>query len=171
MITNEVWKPILGYEGLYEISNLKRIKSLEKRSIDGRLFKERILKSNDAIILTKDGLHKNFEIHILFMIHFKDKKPVKNKSCIYLDDVMSMRDFSAKNKINKENKTSAFTGVSLSKKTGKWLSVIMINKKNMYLGTFNNEIDAHLFYKKAVKYSYLYKGVPKLFREILKQCA
>ncbi len=26
----EIWKPIKGYEGLYEVSNLGRIKSLER---------------------------------------------------------------------------------------------------------------------------------------------
>ena len=26
----EIWKPIVGYEGLYEVSNLGRVKALEK---------------------------------------------------------------------------------------------------------------------------------------------
>ena len=40
----EIWKDIGGYEGLYQVSNLGRIKSLSK--IDERGFhrKERILK-------------------------------------------------------------------------------------------------------------------------------
>lgn len=28
---NEIWKPISGYEGLYEVSNLGRIRSLDRR--------------------------------------------------------------------------------------------------------------------------------------------
>lgn len=30
---NEIWKPVVGYEGLYEVSNYGRIKSLAKREI------------------------------------------------------------------------------------------------------------------------------------------
>ena len=39
----EVWKPIKGYEGLYEISNLGRVKSLHYRSTG----KEKILKNTN----------------------------------------------------------------------------------------------------------------------------
>lgn len=31
MLSNEIWKPIKGYEGLYEISNLGRVKALERK--------------------------------------------------------------------------------------------------------------------------------------------
>ena len=27
---SEIWKPVVGYEGLYEVSNLGRIKSLSR---------------------------------------------------------------------------------------------------------------------------------------------
>ena len=37
---NEIWKPIKGYEGLYEVSNLGRVKSLVR---NGTILKERIL--------------------------------------------------------------------------------------------------------------------------------
>ena len=36
---NEVWKGIKGYEGLYQVSNLGRVKSLSK-NIKGRNYKE-----------------------------------------------------------------------------------------------------------------------------------
>jgi hypothetical protein len=46
----ETWKDIPGYEGLYQISNLGRVKSLARR-IDHKFtgfstYKERILKQN-----------------------------------------------------------------------------------------------------------------------------
>ena len=28
---NEIWKPVVGYEGLYEVSNMGRVRSLDKR--------------------------------------------------------------------------------------------------------------------------------------------
>lgn len=49
-MNNEIWKPIKGYEGIYEVSNLGRIKSLERKVYADfkfgktRTYKERILK-------------------------------------------------------------------------------------------------------------------------------
>lgn len=43
----EIWKPIAGYEGLYEVSNLGRVKSLSRKRWNGRgmaVLRERILK-------------------------------------------------------------------------------------------------------------------------------
>jgi len=44
----EVWKDIKGYEGLYQVSNRGRVKSLERtvsaRSGSKRIIRERILK-------------------------------------------------------------------------------------------------------------------------------
>lgn len=60
----EIWKSIKGYEGLYEVSNLGRIKSLWY----GR---EKILKpykNKDGylqVILSKNGKVKNFRVHRL----------------------------------------------------------------------------------------------------------
>lgn len=60
----EIWRPVAGYENEYEVSNLGRVKSLERYVVrkDGsvRHLQERIIKQN----LTKKGyltvrLHKN----------------------------------------------------------------------------------------------------------------
>lgn len=51
---NEVWKDISGYEGLYQISNLGRVKSLERIDNNNHLVKEKILKPND------DGAGKGY---------------------------------------------------------------------------------------------------------------
>ena len=32
----EIWRPIKGYEGLYEISNLGRVKALERTKVCNR---------------------------------------------------------------------------------------------------------------------------------------
>ena len=61
----EVWAPVKDYEGLYAVSNLGRVKSLDRKVTDKngtrtRLFKERIL--NNVCINTGYhlvSLHKN----------------------------------------------------------------------------------------------------------------
>ena len=65
----EIWKDIEGYEGLYQISNLGNVKSLERKKIDGRLCHEKILKQakNKCGYLScefcKDGVGRRFLIH------------------------------------------------------------------------------------------------------------
>lgn len=67
----EKWRPIEGYEGLYEVSDWGRVKSLEKVDSLGHLRKEKILKSiknNKGYIkvnLCKDGERKNCTVHRL----------------------------------------------------------------------------------------------------------
>lgn len=74
-MNKEEWRPISGYEGLYEISNLGRIKSFV--GWDGRRHVKRvtILKnttqrindkySRSVVRLTKDGKGKNYKVHRL----------------------------------------------------------------------------------------------------------
>lgn len=68
----EVWKQIKGYEGLYEVSNLGRVKSL----CAGRWRTEMIrkpVKDKDGyltISLKKNGKYSNFKIHRLVALSF-----------------------------------------------------------------------------------------------------
>ena len=70
----EIWKDIKGYEGLYQISNLGRVKVLPRKRKNGTNFyiqKERIIKPQlkdgryYGIGLHKNGKLKNFLIHRL----------------------------------------------------------------------------------------------------------
>lgn len=40
MIMDEIWKDIEGYEGLYQVSNLGRVKFLERRVSSGIVHPE-----------------------------------------------------------------------------------------------------------------------------------
>ena len=88
----ETWKNIKGYEGLYQVSNMGRVKSLERTIIkkDGRkqTVKERILKGTpDKDGYLKIGLscstgkQKCFQVHRLVgeaFIQNPDEKPQIN---------------------------------------------------------------------------------------------
>ena len=37
---NEIWKPVVGYEGLYECSNMGRVKSFKQKA-EGKILKNR----------------------------------------------------------------------------------------------------------------------------------
>ena len=76
----EIWKDIQGYEGLYQISNYGRVKSLERivRKSNGVLQprQERIVAkrvSTDGYYIAKlsrDGHSKSIAIHRLVASHF-----------------------------------------------------------------------------------------------------
>ena len=78
----EVWKPIFGYEDLYEISNYGRVKSIERlvksNNNNFRLQKESIRKPTVnnrgyfSIRLCKNGRYKAQFIHRLVAIAFID---------------------------------------------------------------------------------------------------
>ena len=77
----EEWRPVVGYEGLYEVSNMGRVKSVERivRCNRGyRTVSERILKGNKNIDgylqveLCQDGKMKPCTIHRLVAQAFLD---------------------------------------------------------------------------------------------------
>lgn len=96
----EQWKNIEGYEGLYQVSNEGRIKSLHREIIykDGRkkVLEERILHNfiSDLgyyhVMLSKDGVSKRYKVHRLVakafipnpdnlpVINHKDENPKNN---------------------------------------------------------------------------------------------
>lgn len=82
----EIWKPIKGYEELYEVSNFGRVKSLAKRVGTSFRNSEKILKSSNvahgyqAVVLHHDGKQKTHTIHRLVAEAFI-KNP-KNKRCV-----------------------------------------------------------------------------------------
>ena len=88
----ELWKPIIGYEGLYEISNTGKVRALETivlgRNRHGLCNRKRhakqiaINKSNgyEYVGLTKNGKQKHYPFHRLLAIHFIDNP--NNYPCV-----------------------------------------------------------------------------------------
>ena len=73
-LENEVWKPIEGYE--YMVSNLGRVKSLERIDCHNQHRKEKILKPYKntngylQVCLCKDGKRKKYLVHMLVVNAF-----------------------------------------------------------------------------------------------------
>lgn len=89
---NEIWKDVVGYEGIYEISTKGRVRthkdkvSWSKRYKKWRHWKQRYLKDKtpngrDArVALWKDGKPKDFLVHRLVALAFIPK--IEGKNCI-----------------------------------------------------------------------------------------
>lgn len=94
--TNEIWKDIPGYEGLYQVSDKGRVKSLERPvTCFGkcvRLQPERILKpinsgSGYYVVVLSDGKNrKTWYIHQLVLFAFVGPKQNENDQVNHIDE-------------------------------------------------------------------------------------
>lgn len=77
----EIWKDIKGYEGLYQVSDLGRVKSLDKKVTDSigreKLYKGQLLnactqkgRKRKLVFLTHKGKRKTVFVHKLVMQAF-----------------------------------------------------------------------------------------------------
>ena len=165
----EIWKDVIGYEGIYQVSSLGRIKSLSRiitNSLGSFQSKERILNTKKAktgyleISLYKDGFAKSFLIHRLLASSFFNKDMnsrlivINHKNFIRSDNsIKNLEIISQRENTNKKhlNSSSKYTGVSFRKDNNKWKSSIFINGKNKNIGTFTTEIEAHYAYQNELR--------------------
>lgn len=94
----EVWKPVVGYEGLYEISDQGRVRSLSGERWNGQRvhkFTGRILKPQCSgrykhVALSKQSLVHCFKIHQLVAQAFLPPCPGvqgKRRGCYHVDHI------------------------------------------------------------------------------------
>lgn len=165
----EIWKPVLNYQGIYEVSNLGRIKSLSRiilrKNKYPALLSEKILKYGIdrygyyIICLHKNQKQKTRTVHQLVAEAFLNHKPsgrkyvVNHKNFVRTDNrVENLEIITSRENTNKKHlkSSSEYTGVSWHKKNKKWVSSIFINGKLKNLGYFENEIEASKAYQEKL---------------------
>ena len=91
----EIWLPIEGYENLYEVSNLGRVRRLESfvtntngvtRKVPGKILKPGTNKNGYLkVVLSKNGIHRNYYLHRLVSTAFLPKS--EGRPCVnHLDE-------------------------------------------------------------------------------------
>ena len=151
----EQWQKIQGYENDYLISSFGEVKSI-KNGKDKILKKSKNTNGYFIVSLCKNGKTKSFQIHQLVAIHFLNHIPNGLISVInHIDFNKNNNNVSnleiTTNRINSNRKhlksTSQYTGVSWDKNRNKWQSQIKKDGKTIFLGRYDNELDASVAYQ------------------------
>ena len=122
--TNEIWKDIKGYEGLYQVSNLGKVKRLVGKGCKKeRIIKPNLVRGYCQVRLSKDGTVKPLYLHRIILETFNPVEGMDKLDCNHRDE-------------NKEN--NCLNNLE-------WLS----HKENLNYGTRNERAAATL--SKAVR--------------------
>ena len=155
----EEFRGIKNYEGIYQVSNLGRVKSL-------KCGKERFLKaglSGDGyytVVLHKDNKRKTRKVHQLVAVAFLNHTPCGFKLVVnHVDfdklnnNVDNLEIVTSRANTNRKHlkSSSKYTGVSWHKPSSKWAASIRINGKSKHLGYFTCELAASKDYQTALK--------------------
>jgi hypothetical protein len=173
-LPGEQWVPAKGFEKVYRVSNFGRVKSIDRwvyKAIAGKevLMKGKLLSQcvdangyySVTFYNTELKIKRPKEIHTVVYFSFHSKAVKKkgfevdhidnnklNNNVSNLQYIPCRRN-STKRSLN-HPKTSQYSGVHWDKR-GYWNAQIKINSKSKSLGSFDDELDAHLAYLNAVK--------------------
>jgi len=158
----EVWLPVKGYEGIYEVSDKGRVKSLIRKKVT----KEKILLGGVnssgyiTVSLSKNNSYRSYSIHRLVSIAFLnhnpcgmdivvdhiDNNPLNNR----LENLQLIT-----NRLNcskdRKNYSSKYPGVHWNKQSNSWRVQIGISGKRHCLGLFKCELAAAKAYNAKLK--------------------
>ena len=85
----EEWRPVVGWEGLYEVSSLGRVRSVERQQLVGacgwrgiyvrqwpsRIMKTKVSRGYAQLTLSKDGVEQTVYVHSLMAAAFIGPRP------------------------------------------------------------------------------------------------
>ena len=155
----EIWKDIPNYEGIYQVSDLGRIKSFRKNKV-------KILKQHKdskgylkVRLYDKNLKDKTIVVHVLVAMAFLNHIPTKTHKFVIdhinnnkVDNkVLNLQIITNRENSSKDSKgSSSFVGVFWNKLKNKWQTSIYFKNRNIYLGLFDTEIEANNKYKSAL---------------------
>lgn len=158
----EIWKPVKDYEGLYEVSNLGRVQSLNYR----RTKQVRCLsatynaKGYLQVLLCNNGKKQTRTVHLIVAESFLNHTRCGMK--LVVDHINDVRNDNRLENLriitNRENTyrtqdkyASKYKGVCWYESSKKWRAKITIANKCIHLGVFNTEEEASEVYQNKLK--------------------
>ena len=165
----EEFRAVKGFEGVYEVSDLGRVKSLSREvshNFKGSiLLPEIILKLGLGtggylgVGLSLKGKVKTYQVHQLVAIAFLGHTPCRTKLVVNHKDFNRRHNLKTNLEIITQRKntdkkhlpsTSVFVGVTFIPTRNRWRARIFIEGKRHHLGHFRNELDAAKAYEIAL---------------------
>lgn len=166
----EIWMPAYEFEGIYEVSNLGRVKSLPRwearnhrgKPTKGITVKEKILNPGicagyHKVTLVKNGILYYRLIHRIVMASFKGPSNLQvdhkdeNKLNNRLDNLRyaTCRDNHLfYNERRKVTRSSKYIGVNFMPSHGnRWRAAISVKGKATHIGYFDTEEEASIAYQ------------------------
>jgi hypothetical protein len=154
-VVEEEWRPIVGYEGLYEVSNLGRVKGLKR----GKILKCEITRDGYVrATLCKKNVENRFSVHRLVLQTFQPTEEeldcdhvnfIKNDNrLVNLRWATSSQNTRFQNK--REGCSSQHIGVYKTTRGKPWRAMCRIDGVKVHLGTFDTEEEAGRAYNNFV---------------------
>lgn len=167
-LENEIWKPVKNFEGLYEISNHGRLRSVDRlvfhkgfnKNINrkGKILKNTTSKGQYYIYaISKNNKLTYGLVHRLVAEHFIGEKP-KGKQINHIDsnsfnnhylnlEYVYARENNAHRNIKNNGKIKGYNLLP----SGRYQAVICINRKKYPLGMFDTAEEATNAWKEATR--------------------
>lgn len=162
-LENEIWKDVKRFEKIYQVSNYGRIKSLKRKGRANDKLISTYIGSSDGYLCVKlllNGKRLTLRVHILVGDAFLGERPYKHdinhKDSIRSNANLNNLEWCTRRQNTthgymKKQTSSKYTGVHWNKKRNKWESSISIDGKNVFLGRYIEEYEAHIAYQNKVK--------------------
>lgn len=173
--SEEIWKDIPEFEGLYQVSNKGRIRSVDRVLQRIIRLKGRILNPYKQYQRNKENgyylqcaIYKNnigcfYQLHRLVAeVFLENENPLELTVVNHKDgdktnntmenlEWVSVRENCSHSQLRTRKKDSTKIGASWNKQRKKWKSSIRVGKKKIDLGTFSTEEEAAQAYQEALK--------------------
>jgi len=153
----EIFKGVVGYEGLYAISNVGNVINLKTKKI---IKPQKNNVGYYHVVLYNKGIKRTILVHKLIAITFLNHIPCGHK--LIIDHINGVRSdnrlenlqlITQRENVCKANVTgkSIYKGVYWNTGVNKWVSQIHYLGKRLHLGCFTDEYDAHTAYQNKLK--------------------
>lgn len=151
----ETWKDVIGFEGLYEISNTGRVNSIKRNTTAGGIVKLSVVDGYYCLTIWKDGKGSFKRVNRLVaesfipnpenleQVNHKDRDR-KNNNVSNLEWTTA-RENNCHSAIHRKGKTSKYVGVFPRKYKDSvyWAAYCSLNGKRVGLGHHKTEEDAY----------------------------
>jgi hypothetical protein len=151
----ETWKDVVGYEGIYKISSIGNVKSVYRKK---QLNPGKDYLGYKIVSLCKNKTSKLRKIHVLMAQSFLGYVKQENTVVDHINNIPfdnrldNLQIITQRENLSKDKKgKSKYTGVTFKKQTKRWCATIYIDKRNVHLGYYDTEIEAHEAYQNKLK--------------------